>query len=86
MTYEMKLNCINEKDQISGEKMVITTYHSSKGLENKIAILTDFDRLYDRKVAYVGMTRASEHLFIHASDYDDFNFASEIREIVESKN
>ena len=44
--------------------MVITTYHSSKGLENKIAILTDFDRLYDRKVAYVGMARL-EHQNIY---------------------
>lgn len=60
--------------------MVITTQHFSKGFENKIAILTDFDKLYDRKVAYVGMARASEHLFIYASDYDDFNFVSEIRD------
>lgn len=83
MPSNMKLNCSVEKDDMPKDKMIVTTYHSSKGLENKICILTDFDMLNDRKLAYVGMTRASEHLYIHASDYDSNNFASEIRDIVE---
>jgi len=83
MPSDMKYNCSTEKDSISDDKMTITTYHSAKGLENKICILTDFDTLRDRKVAYVGMTRAAEHLYIHASDYEFDNFASEIRDIAE---
>lgn len=80
---EMQINCSTEKDELSNEKMTITTYHSSKGLENKICILVDFDTIKDRKLAYVGMTRAAELLYIHATDYDSTNFASEIRDIVE---
>lgn len=83
LPYEMQINCSTEKDELSNEKMTITTYHSSKGLENKICILVDFDTIKDRKLAYVGMTRASELLYIHATDYDSINFASEIRDIVE---
>ncbi len=61
--------------------MMITTYHSAKGLESKICILAHLDKINDRKLAYVGMTRASEHLYIQASDYNSDNFATEIRTI-----
>lgn len=44
---------------IQSDKLIITTYHSSKGLEGKICILIDFDKVLERKLAYVGMTRAS---------------------------
>lgn len=69
--------------EITDDKLILTTYHSAKGLESKVCILTYFDTIQDRKLAYVGMTRASEHLYIHASDFDDYNFASEVRNIVE---
>jgi len=48
-------------------KLLITTYHSSKGLENKVCILLNIDRLADNKrLIYVGLTRASERLYIHS--------------------
>ncbi len=50
-------------------KGLVTTYHSSKGLEAKYCILfklDDFDvNKQNRVLAYVGMTRASEKLIIH---------------------
>ncbi|MER0398996.1 UvrD-helicase domain-containing protein [Vibrio vulnificus] len=59
---------------------LITTYHSSKGLEAKYCILYKVDKFEvqrtNRTLMYVGMTRASEKLIIN---YDrDKNFASEI--------
>lgn len=59
---------------------LITTYHSSKGLESKYCILYKVDKFEvqraTRTLMYVGMTRASEKLIVN---YDrDKNFASEI--------
>ncbi|WP_094228026.1 nuclease-related domain-containing DEAD/DEAH box helicase [Methanolobus psychrotolerans] len=47
-------------------KLLITTYHSSKGLENKVCILLNVDRLENKRLVYVGLTRASEKLYIHS--------------------
>ncbi|WP_319508269.1 UvrD-helicase domain-containing protein [uncultured Methanolobus sp.] len=47
-------------------KLLITTYHSSKGLENKVCILLNVDRLDNKRLVYVGLTRASEKLYIHS--------------------
>lgn len=49
--------------------MNIITYHSSKGLESKITILLNIDTIHERKLVYVGMTRASEQLYIHSTDF-----------------
>lgn len=59
----------------------IQTYHSSKGLEVKICILMDFDKITDRKLAYVGITRASEKLYIHSNNFHKENYAKEIKDI-----
>lgn len=63
---------------------LITTYHSSKGLESKYCILYKIDKLdvqrSNRILMYVGMTRASEKLILN---YDrNQNFASEILNLV----
>lgn len=52
--------------------------YSSKGLESKVVILVDVDffsgglnnkkEIMDRKLLYVGMTRASEKLIIHVKN------------------
>lgn len=47
-------------------KLLITTYHSSKGLENKVCILLNVDRLDNARLVYVGLTRASDELYIHS--------------------
>jgi len=49
--------------------MNITTYHSAKGLENKIAILLNVDTIHEKKLLYVGTTRASEKLYLHSSSF-----------------
>lgn len=52
--------------EVEPNKMTITTYHSSKGLECKVCLLLNVDNLSDKKLLYVGMTRASERLCIHS--------------------
>lgn len=71
--------------------LLTSTYYSSKGLESKIVILVDVDKftnqldknkeVIDRKLLYVGMTRASERLVIHAGNFNTDNFASTIRDL-----
>ena len=52
---------------IEENMMNITTYHSAKGLENKISILLNVDDVHDKKLLYVGTTRASEKLYLHST-------------------
>jgi hypothetical protein len=51
-------------------KIVITTYHSSKGLESKICILWGINKISDKKLIYVGMTRASNKIYICVDNPD----------------
>ncbi|HHI5030568.1 TPA: ATP-binding domain-containing protein, partial [Vibrio parahaemolyticus] len=64
----------------SKSKGLITTYHSSKGLEAKYCILYKVDKFEvqrnTRTLMYVGMTRASEKLIVNYER--DKNFASEV--------
>ena len=62
---QLKLISIASKN-VEPNKMTITTYHSSKGLECKVCLLLNVDNLSDKKVLYVGMTRASNKLCIHS--------------------
>lgn len=41
-----------------------TTIHSFKGLENKVIILTDIENLFDKKLMYVGLSRATTLLYV----------------------
>jgi hypothetical protein len=71
------------KEPLKG-KGLVTTYHSSKGLEAKYCILYKVDKFEveknNRTLMYVGMTRASEKLIIN---YDRNNkFASEIIDLL----
>ncbi|WP_270505523.1 UvrD-helicase domain-containing protein [Paraclostridium sordellii] len=73
--------------------LLTSTYYSSKGLEAKAVILVDVDKftnqldtnkeVMDRKLLYVGMTRASERLVIHASNLNKESFANTIRDLYE---
>lgn len=67
------------------DKMLITTYHSSKGLESKFAILLDIDEIDDTKLAYVALTRAQVKLIIHASDFERGRISKQIKSFVEPK-
>ena len=46
------------------EKITFSTIHSFKGLENKVIILTDIENLYDKKLMYVGLSRATTLLYV----------------------
>ena len=72
---ELKSKFITGKDPVD-HKGLITTYHSSKGLEAKYCILTKIEKFdankKNRTLMYVGMTRASERLTIHYETTGDF--------------
>lgn len=73
--------------------LLTSTYYSSKGLESKVVILVDVDffsgglnnkkEIMDRKLLYVGMTRASEKLIIHAKNFNKNSFAKDIKNLYE---
>lgn len=64
--------------EVEPNKMTVTTYHSSKGLECKVCILLNVDNLNDKKLLYVGMTRASEKLCIHSFSPDEGKIFKEL--------
>ena len=81
---------IKEADKEDMDTCLLTsTYYSSKGLEGKIVILVDVDffsgnldnkkEIMDRKLLYVGMTRASEKLIIHGKNFYKNSFAKDIK-------
>lgn len=47
---------------------VVTTYYSAKGLEAKICILVEFEKIKNKKIAYVALTRASEQTYIYCKE------------------
>lgn len=74
----LKSNSQVTKD-IVDNKIIITTFHSSKGLENKVCIMVNTDKIDDKKLLYVGMTRASQRLCIHAADYEFDSYARQLK-------
>lgn len=96
LPYNIKDNTVFVKNSSERElktKLLTSTYYSSKGLEGKVVILADVDKfisrqdknrdLLDRKLVYVGMTRASEKLFIHSSNFEENSFSKDIKNIYE---
>jgi hypothetical protein len=83
---QLKRKCKVTKEVVKN-KCSITTYHSSKGLESEICILVNVSNfpysfsteIEERKLLYVGMTRASQRLYIHATNYEDTSFARQLR-------
>lgn len=70
--------------------IILTTYHSSKGLEAKVVFLTNLDSIYNgndigeqlkRKTVYVGITRASKKLFIHSAMGMGEGLVNELKEL-----
>lgn len=82
-----------QENQVIPNKILMSTYHSSKGLEAKVVILVEVDHykkesdrttdILQRKLIYVGMTRASEKLIIHANDFSVPSLAKEIKDLIE---
>lgn len=44
--------------------------------------MLDFHKLDSRKLAYVGITRVSEKIYIQPSNFSTKNFATEILEMI----
>lgn len=76
--------------------LLTSTYYSAKGIESKVVILVDVDEFteqldknkesIDRKLLYVGMTRASEKLVIHAKNFNKESFAKTIIDLYKDNN
>lgn len=64
MPHHIKKVSKHSKD-VDEETLVVTTYHSAKGLERKVVVLVNLDAVRDPRLVYVGMTRASDSLYIH---------------------
>lgn len=88
------IHLVNTEKEPKSGKLHLTTYHSSKGLETPICILSDTDSysatsshsnpIMDRKLLYVGMTRAHKSLYIHAKDFTRESYGKDIKDIFES--
>jgi len=83
MPYEMQKNISSSKDLVLN-KSIFTTYHSSKGIEAKVAIVVDFEKIEDRKLIYVATTRASHKLFLHTQNIDKSLIKEELYEVLET--
>lgn len=81
---EIQKNTISTKD-INQNKMIFSTYHSSKGIEAKVALVVDIDKIKDRKLLYVASTRASHKLLIHSQDFSLTLISQEIFDIVDNQ-
>ena len=66
--------------EIIERTLIITTYHSSKGLESRICIMANAEGITELKLLYVAMTRASQRLYIHAFNFSNSTIAKKIRE------
>lgn len=82
----------------TGQRIQLTTLHSSKGAQFEAVIVAGFDKIgfgnrryspeaLDKRLAYVGITRAKKYLFLLHSEQNAY-FVSQVnnasREIVES--
>ncbi|MBQ8993184.1 MAG: ATP-binding domain-containing protein, partial [Turicibacter sp.] len=72
------------------DNIIITTYHSSKGLEAPVVFMVEVDKVYvgeldseqlKRKLIYVAMTRASEKLYISSKVNNDGKYISELKRL-----
>ena len=66
--------------EIIEKTLIITTYHSSKGLESRICIMANADGITELKLLYVAMTRASQRLYIHAFNFANSTIAQKIKQ------
>ncbi len=70
-------NIISSKDIVQN-KANFTTYYSAKGIEAKVAIVIDIDKITDRKLFYVASTRAYSKLILHGENIRNSIIGEEI--------
>ena len=83
---ELRDKSVVDLKNYTGKQIVITTYHSAKGLENSVCVLVNLsglplgnDDATERKLVYVGLTRASKKLILHAEDFSQNSYALELK-------
>ena len=87
LKYQMAFVKSLEPSEI-GNNIILTTYHSSKGLEAKVVFLTNIDYIMGdtdqikRKIVYVGITRASEKLYMLKAPNRRGVFINELEDLV----
>jgi superfamily I DNA and RNA helicase len=69
LPHSLRKEILFQKEIVEENKITITTYHSSKGLEAKVVIILNVNDIADKKLAYVAMTRASQRLLIHSNSF-----------------
>ncbi|NPA51191.1 MAG: UvrD-helicase domain-containing protein [Epsilonproteobacteria bacterium] len=72
----------SSKDTLSNSQITFTTYYSAKGIEAKVAIVIDIEKIEDRKLFYVAVTRASSKLILHSKSFNSTQIGKEILEAV----
>ena len=85
LPYEIQKNIISSKD-INENKMIFSTYHSSKGIEAKVALVVDIDKVQERKLIYVALTRASHKVILHSQNFDRSYISKEIYNLIDDRN
>lgn len=71
--------------EILNNHSIFTTYHSSKGIESKVVIVIDADKIQERKLLYVASTRASSKLILHGISFKNTSIGEEIIKILDMK-
>ena len=85
LPFEIQKNIISTKD-INENKMIFSTYHSSKGIEAKVTLVVDIDKIKERKLIYVALTRASHKVVLHSQNFDRSSISQEIYNIMISND
>jgi superfamily I DNA/RNA helicase len=68
-TYQLGSIGLTSNQQVEPKKVLLQTIHGFKGLERRVVILADIDRLSPinrEELFYVGITRARAHLGVVA--------------------
>lgn len=79
---KLQTQIVSTKD-IVANKALFMTYHSSKGIEAKVAIIVDFDEIQDNKLLYVALTRASHKLILHTQNFEKSSVKEELSEMLD---
>jgi len=83
LPHEIQHHIVSSKT-LQDNKAIFTTYHSSKGIESKVTIVVDIEKIKERKLLYVAATRASNKLILHTQNLAQSSIAQEISEILPS--
>ncbi len=59
---------------------IFSTYHSAKGIEARVVLMLNIEEIEERKLFYVGVTRASQKVILHSTNFKKSNIAKEVLE------